>query len=236
MPCHVCGQTPTVKSHLLPKSLIREIYAGHKHAIAGSRFRAGPKPTQGGEFSKEILCAEHEAVTATFDTYATNFVRWAQEIFEKARPTKSFKVANPRPEFLAKFALATIWREVHAAIGTDKNVRLGPYDEAVRDAVFGGGSIRWPMLVSRANFTLETPNPIKFAVAPYRIKFADRHAWSFTVVGFSFFVVSDGRGISKLPEWLRADLTDPTPVIVGHQQDFRDVKTLRPILDKMFDR
>lgn len=228
MPCIVCGNPQTVRSHILPKALARDLRRGHSHTIVGSSRHDGIKKLPGGVFSDDLLCQEHEAITSKFDKYGVEFLRRAKDAFDAFGPA-SFWVENHEPNTLSRFVAAVIWREAHAFDGQ----RLGPYEKPVREHIFEDGTLDWPMMVWRDNFTLTSNRAIEFNTHPYRTKFLARNAWMFTALGFSFIAVSDRRGIEGLPDDMTANHSNPLRVIVGHQRDYRDVPNIQPILKRM---
>jgi len=232
MPCVICGETRTVRSHIVPKALMIETRRQEPHLVTGSRFHNGAKPSQGGHFSDRILCAAHETLTGPFDKYGTEFIRRAEAIFQATKPDRSFTVSNPKPQTLHRFALATIWREVQNN-GANHKVTLGKYAAAVQDAVFAGAAINWPMLVSRTRFTLDSPDTVRMVVHPYRVRIGERNAWTFTAAGYAFYLFSDARGVGILPDWLRANVSDPACVVVNHSLDLRSVASFKPIFQNM---
>lgn len=204
--------------------------------VSGSRHRAGTRLSQGGNFDSNMLCATHENATAALDRYGTEFLRRSEALFEAQNPERAFEVANPEPHTLRRFALSVVWREVHSANGQESRLSLGPYEDDVRNAVFGTADLPWPLLVSRTRFTLEERGPVKFAVHPFRVRFVGLTAWTFTAVGHSFWLISDRRGLAPAHAFVRADIRDPALVIVGHEQDFRSVGVLQKLFSNMRQR
>ena len=236
MPCLVCGAPKTVRSHLLPKALIKEIREDAKHVVSDSRHRKGVRLSQGGSFDRHLLCAEHENATADLDRYGTEFLRRSETVFETLKPDRTFEVINPQPDTLRNFALSVVWGEVDCANGALSRLSLGPYEDRVRSAVFDRAELQWPLLVSRTQFSVEKRGAVKFALHPFRVRFSGLSAWSFTAVGHAFWLISDRRGLPATHDFVRADLKDPATVIVGHQQDFGSVGILQKLFANMRQR
>lgn len=229
MPCKICGNQKTVRSHVIPKAFAHDVRDGEKHVIGVSRHRIGGKPSQGGIFSDRLLCSDHEAKTSAADTYAIEFVRRIANTWSGARDTTTLEVQNPYPDLIRRFAITTIWREVHAdPLG---EIGLGPYENDVLDYIFHNAvAPDWPVIVQRTNFFVRLNNPIDFNLHPYRVKFADRNGWALTVAGAAFFVISDRRGLAKRFSSGRADICDPALVTVSEQLPFTEVGALKNIL------
>jgi hypothetical protein len=236
MPCLICGESATVRSHIIPKALIHDLKEGEKHVISGSRHRTGIRSSQAGSFDSNILCSKHENFTAPLDKYGVKFIRKSELIFRTSSSINAYEVPNDHPNLLHRFALAVVWREVHSINGIQSRLSLGRYEESVRAAVFGLEPLGWPLWVQRTRFTLGQKPPINFAVHPYRIRLAGRNAWTFTALGHGFFLISDNQGIPATYDFVRADMANPALVLVGHEQDFRTVGTLKSILANMLRR
>ncbi len=233
MGCRICGDDRTVRSHIIPKAFAHDVRHGEKHAVAGSRFHDGTLRTQGGMFSDDLLCFTHENATAPFDKYAIEFVRRAEAARLAVSGDAALLVPNPTPHMLRTFALLTIWREAH---WQDRGrITLGKYDAAVRGHLFeGGASPDWGVIVQRSNFTVgQQAEGISFNMHPYRARLLDRSAWLFAVAGFSFFVVTDGRGVPPLFEDWRADVYDPCPVPLADSFPFDTTRAFRGVLAAM---
>ena len=206
---------------------------GATHLVSGSRFHKGAKPSQGGQFSDHILCERHENVTASLDKYGTEFVRMAERRFRALDAKTSFQIENARPTELLKFALSVIWREVASSGRSEKNLSLGPYWKPVIDAVFGSGELSWPTMIQRTRFFAGDALDIKLGIHPHTIRFEKLNAWTFTVAGFAFFIVSDRRGLPRLPQYLSANEGNPLTIIVADKRPISEVGILQPILSNM---
>lgn len=187
---------------------------------------------QSGAFSDHILCEKHEGLTAKVDKYAVEFVRRVNTEWRARGGGDTLEISNPQPELIRRFALLTIWREV--ASRHEKGLSLGPYADQMSDYIFNDGhALEWPVVVQRTNFTLPGQEAIDFALHPFRIRFADRSAWTFTVAGVAFIIVSDQRGIPSIfEEWI-ADTHDPARVTVSHTEHITDVGMLKALMSKL---
>lgn len=235
MGCLACGDQKTVRSHIIPKAFAHDVRDGAKHLIAGSLHHIGGKPSQAGMFSDDLLCASHESDTSAADTYAIDFVRKISNNWKNRGETSALNIDNPDPPMLRKFALTTIWREVHSC--RDGQLSLGPYEQAVFQFLFGGGvAPAWPVIVQRTNFTTKPGMAMDFNLHPFRVKFADRSGWAFTVAGVAFFTISDSRGLPDKFSAGRSDINDIALVTVSDPQPITEVGILKSILSNMVSR
>lgn len=230
MPCLICGETKTVRSHIIPKAIVAKIAADENGVVVGSRFHQGAKPMPRGTFSNDILCAEHEALTAGLDKYGVEFLRRADQSFIPSIHRSGYPVANPDPRKLSRFALSLIWREV-AAGGPGKRT-LGPYAEAVKDAVFSDGPLDWPLVIQRQNIVVRADR-VEIGVNPYFVRLGGKRAWTIGLAGYAFFVVSDRQGFDMAPGWLRANESDPATIVVGDEMPIQRLGSFAPIFRNM---
>jgi len=235
MGCLICGADATVKSHIIPKAFAHDVRDGATHVVAGSVTAKVARTSQGGFFSDTLLCSHHEGLTAATDKYAIEFVRRVSESWKDQSKRSALSISNPQPELLRSFALLTIWREAHGAPGT--RLSLGPYENVIRRHLFDATvAPEWAIIVQRTNFVIENSGAADFNLYPYRVRFADRSGWMFTVAGVCFFVVVDGRGLpAKFENW-RADRHDPAMVTVSEPLPFTEVGALKGILASLAAR
>lgn len=232
MGCRICGDDRTVKSHIIPRAFARDVRKGAKHVIAGSPQRPGVQVMQTGAYSEALLCDAHENATAATDKYGVEFVRRVQAEWRNRASQQMLSIPNPSPAILQSFALLTIWREAH--FEERPGLSLGDYDGPVQRHLFEGGPPPdWPVVVQRTNFTVQPVGPSDFNLHPYKLRFADRAAWTFTVAGVCFLIVSDKRGLPSLFEDWRADTHNPCPVSVADPLPLSQAGALQGVFASM---
>lgn len=235
MACVICGDPKTVRSHIIPKALALDVRNGAPHVLAASRSRAIVRPMQGGPFSDHLLCNTHESATAAIDKYAVEFVRRVNGQWKMRGGSTALRIQNPDPEALRRFALLTIWREVYAK--QESGLSLGPYSEALAEYIFANRKgPSWPIVAQRTNFTLPEKSAVDFTLHPFRVRFADRSAWTFTVAGVAFFVISDRRGLPPIFSDWAVDRHDPAPITVSDPISITDVGMLKQLISKIAER
>jgi hypothetical protein len=104
--CAVCGNTPTVKSHIIPRALALDLRGKQKHLVSGELERPGVKFLQNGRWDPHLLCRDHEERLSHIDDYGISFIRRFCATRQHAIP-----VANDRPLLLQAFFLALIWKK-----------------------------------------------------------------------------------------------------------------------------
>lgn len=229
VPCHVCGQERTVKSHIIPKRFTLAIREDAKSAVLGSRFKSGIRKTQGGVFSPDMLCEGCENLTADLDRYGWDFVQRVNQL-SNGRKSEALIVENPEPEVLGRFVLSLIWRNCHASGFKVSRETLGPYDQEATSVVFGSAPMRWPVLASLDQFKSNSSGQARLVIYPWRTRFGDRTAWAVTLSTLTFFLIIDNRGPAQRMAGFEAQHDNPLQVVVSDPQNIESV----PILQELF--
>ncbi len=230
--CLICGSSPTVRSHLFPRSLILQIRGAEKNLIEGDRSRAGIKISQGGHWDDSLVCEQHETSFAAADDYMARFCRRFEKAAALASSRKSYETANPRPDLLLRFAAATIWRHAASRHGIAHGLELGPYRQVIERHLFEGDSLLLDAIVGRSNIVDRHGNQIKIGLAPYRRKLLDWTVWHFSIAGFDFYMKTDKRPFPR--EWgpFLAN-NDPVTLPLIDPCAFDEIPMLQPIFAQM---
>lgn len=170
--CLVCGASPTVKSHILPRALALDLKRGDKHLMAGRLGEPGLRRFQNGRWSWKILCDEHERQLGLADKYGVEIVR----AINSERATQDFAIPNRQPSLLKKFVLSLIWRADAADRVESRRSRLGSYDAIIKDCIFGTADLDAPLYFLRPNLT-GNGKLLPIAVEPTRIRVRDCNGW-----------------------------------------------------------
>lgn len=189
--CVVCGDTPTVKSHLIPRAIFHDMKRP-SHPIVGNTLRGpGYVELQSGYFDRSILCARHEAMLGPPDNYGVRFCR--SFIRQVAQGTTHVRVANPKPDLLVKFAGACIWRAATSRTQGNPSRWLGPYAERIERSLFGDVEFRPLLLVSRQSYRSSTGEPLNIGALPHRYQELGVNFWRFIAGGLIFDLKLDNR-------------------------------------------
>lgn len=234
--CAICGEGPTVKSHLFPRSLVRRIRGTEKFVYEGNRAKAGKRLSQSGLWDSNILCRRHEAALSSADDYAARFCRRFDRSAVRSASGNSYSHQNPRPELLLRFIAATVWRHVVSKHGKAHDLDLGPHKATIEKYLFESEPLPFEAIVGRSNLVDLAGKRIEFGLAPYKRNLLDWEVWHFTIGGFDFYLKTDSRPFPNEWKFLLANDNDPiiTPLIdpiLVH-----DVPMLQPIFAQMLKR
>lgn len=184
--CQVCGTFPTVRSHHIPSSFIKGIRGTDKHALLTDRDRPGHRPTQGGTFSNDILCAQHEAVTGHLDDIAVRFCK-AAYAGSPMIAGSAFEVVGFDPIDLVRFACSILLRCHYSTRDETRLVDLGPYAADLANVVFDRNLERAPHCYIYSAVSREL-NFRDLASLPASSRVDHSRRWSFQCGGIVFLV------------------------------------------------
>ncbi len=191
MPCVICGASPTVKSHIIPRSLFRHGLTPNSQVIGSLRDGPGYHHLQSGFWDGSILCASHEAVFQIPDDYAAKVVR---ATMEGVGPDDTTTLRNPTPRHLVLFAAACVWRMAASRTEGRPERTLGPYAERLRAMIFNGSDFDPLLLLSRSAYRIGEKS-VAVSVLPHRCKEFGIGFWRFIAAGLVFDLKLDNRSV-----------------------------------------
>lgn len=194
--CSVCGASPTVRSHHIPRAFIKGIRGTDKHALLTDRDRPGHRPTQGGTFSDDILCSEHEAVTGHLDDVAVRFCKAAFSGPPMVAGS-AFEVDGFDPIVLVRFACSILLRCHYSDRDETRLVNLGPYAPDLARVVFDGDLVRAPHTYVYSAVSSELDFR-ELASLPASMRVDHSRRWSFQCGGI-VFLIDVGRSKPSYP-------------------------------------
>jgi hypothetical protein len=193
MPCVICGDPITVKSHILPRALFHDMKRGVP-IIGPRRDGGGYQTLQSGGWDDQILCERHEAALGLFDTAGVTFCRDHAKAVGLT-PNAAFRdIPIKSAETLISFACACVWRRAtseHMRSGTEL---LGPYDGRLRRRLFEGDSSWEPELaITRHQIRDAHGAAMNLVIVPTPWRIAERHFWRFSIHELIFDLKFDQR-------------------------------------------
>ena len=196
--CVICGQAPTVKSHIFPRALMKDVKGegSYLHEVRDSLD--GTRFLQNGPWDRDLLCDIHERMTQDADDYGIEFCR--RVVAEITQDDGQRSIVNANPKLLAKFVYQTIWRFCASRLGRGATA-LGPYCKMIENSLFGDIWVEFPVLASRNHLRLPDGSESTLVIAPFPTRLGKWRFWLFAVGGVHFFIKLDKR---PLP----GDLTD----------------------------
>ncbi|MCO8019432.1 hypothetical protein NI456_11245 [Brevundimonas diminuta] len=230
--CIVCGESPTVKSHLFPRAVMLDMRGDAKALYEGSRHEPGYREQQNGPWDDRFLCKRHEDQAGAGDEYAVDFCRRIDA--GEYRPFRgAFLMSNPVPAKLLTFIYGTVWRHAVAPRNASLKLNLGPYERELRAALFEGRPMTLQAFVSLSTLSDRNGKPVSMGLAPYRQKFGGYWTWHFIIGRLDVQLKTDKRPFPA--DWSPYLANDADPVVLHAVEpaDIATVPLLRPITDNI---
>lgn len=211
--CSICGGKPTVRSHLIPQAFIRDVRGDDKYVLLTDRDRSRRRIIQGGTFSPDIFCDEHEAVTGVLDSVAVNFCR-AVYAGPPLRAGTAFQVTGFETSILIRFACSILLRCHFSRRDEARLINLGPDADNLCRVVFDSDLSNAPdvYVYSAVSAILDFRH---LGSMPASMVVDGHRRWSFQGGGMAF-VVDIGRPSPAFPN----SLLRPGRTVTGPVFDF----------------
>jgi hypothetical protein len=191
MACRQCGEEKTIRAHVLPRAigLLARGQATDLNQIAEDSGR----PSKTGPWDPDILCASHDGWLGAYDRYAVEFLVEHQHR-DFGRVGTNFAIENVDTDKLVRFTMAVAWRASISRRTEFQFIRLGPYEERFRLALFDpkplpAGLIEMVMIRYRS----ERMPLHQLIEMPFQRKMDGAHFFTFNIVGWCF-LAKIGRG------------------------------------------
>lgn len=228
MSCLICGSTPTIKSHLLPRTFAREVQVGKAHALA--RSPDDYDHTQSGVFEQDMLCKNCDNNLGKFENIAAQAFRKIRKSAKDAVVGK-YLLAGSKGDDILRFAAGTLWKY---SVSSEQNGRidLGPYRDILRDIAFNQSPI--PASIDALLFRLKTHDEDD-GVFAYRTPKSDRqegvNGYRLLVGGMLIFIKTDKQN-PKSDAYTLGSIRGKTdlPYIVLPAQEFEEFRKARDLV------
>jgi hypothetical protein len=191
--------------HIFMRALIHDLRGNDKHVWAGAAKEPGHRVVQAGLFDRGILCQTHEAALGGYDNYGIEFCRTFHNRCSHPAPN-IWCVRNVDGDQLARFWLAALWRFGVSNLPEAAEVKLGPFQDRLRDILFFGASCSLEPAISMFRYRSRVIQPDQICFAPYATRFpvppsmhgpSRLRAWCLTLAGFYVFVKLDSRPLPQ---------------------------------------
>jgi hypothetical protein len=200
--CRVCGRGPTIDAHLFPRALAHDLRGEEKHLFVGAAAAPGRRIVQAGLFDPRILCATHEGALGAYDDYGIEFCRSFQSKCQ--HPARNiWRVHDVDGDLLTKFWLAILWRFGVSQLREASLVRLGPFEDRLRDILFSNAPCSAEPAILMVRYRSHVLRPENICLPPYATDFpilssGRRRAYSMSVAGFQVLVKVDSQPLPGL--------------------------------------
>lgn len=223
MNCLVCGASPTIKSHLIPRVMAVEVQVGNVHAFV-LPSRPGYRESQSGLWDPSILCGDCDSYIGHFEGCTAKALA---SIRSAGVGAQAFALvsAEQAPDVTLRFYAALLWK--YAVTRPDLGqIDLGPYKSVLQRVAFEDAPIPdfFDVFLMRLRRSRDDSG-----VFAYRAPKPDRKAginmYRVLVGGVLAIVKVDRRPWSN--EWLRCNSlgsATTTQAVVVAAQEFEEFK------------
>lgn len=224
MNCLVCGSSPTIKSHLVPRVLAAEVRVGTAHAVV-SLSTPGYRESQSGLIDTNILCGPCDESIGRFEASTAKAFKSLRNAGVGV-PDTTVVFAEQAPDIALRFYAAVLWKYAVARRDLGR-IDLGPYQSELRKVAFEGAPI--PSFFDAALMRLRL-NRDDVGVFAYQAPKPDRkdglNMYRLLVGGVLAFVKVDRRpwGNTPLRDIALGNATQ-TRALVMAAQEFEEFKT-----------
>ncbi|TYR34880.1 hypothetical protein FY036_03405 [Mesorhizobium microcysteis] len=143
-----------------------------------------------------------------------------------------FTVSNPMPALLKKFALSVVWRFDAAERVDGRSSSLGPYEQAIREAIFEDRFIDAPVIFIQPNIVAKG-EPMDIAMEPTKARLRGATVWKFDFGSLACVVRISGQAWPA--EWEAADAgrSKDVTILVAPPSEITSLPAYRPLLMQM---
>jgi hypothetical protein len=219
--CRICGDTPTIKSHLIPEAFVREIFfhpkADERHMLVSNEKGFKTQSTT-GRYEPDLLCGKCDGVLGAYEDRALSLLKELRQVeigTKKGTDSVFYSGVYPfrvqRVDDFIRFACGILWKYMSVPDTNPSHIRLGPYRELIEQVCFLGAPIPLDIdvflerdLFSAAAY--DDPHGVFYYTTPsVNLLGGQRMAW-FSVGGFIIYIkIDDGGPSSFAPSkcWMR---------------------------------
>ncbi|VVE56126.1 hypothetical protein [Pandoraea anhela] len=226
MNCLICGESPTIKSHLIPRVMAVEVQVGNAHAVV-SPSSPGYRESQSGRMDTSILCGACDSSIGSFEGSTAKAFESLRNAGVGVRDGV-LVTAEQAPDVTLRFYAALLWKYAVARRDLGQ-IDLGPYKSELQKMAFESAPI--PDFFDAALMRLRL-NPDDAGVFAYRAPKPDRkdgiNMYRVLVGGVLAFVKVDRRpwGNTLLNDVALSRATNTRALVMAAQR-FEEFKTLQ---------
>jgi hypothetical protein len=181
--CAICGHPEMVRSHIIPRAFAHEIRDGAPDLTVLESNADRPLFSQSGLADSALLCAPHEAITGELDRYGVDFVRRVRAT--RASNSSSFRIENPEPHKLLRFANSIVWRSAVSPAGNAEAWMIGRVRLDLERSIFEGASTKAQLFVGSVSVRVEDRDLLT-VMMPVRSREGGAWLWRFALNGCFF--------------------------------------------------
>jgi hypothetical protein len=209
--CRICGDGPTIKSHLIPEAFVKEIFydpkADEKHMLV-SNEKGSKSSSTTGRYEPDLLCGKCDGKLGSYEEQALVLLRDLRQVSIGAKiGTTSYIIDRVYPfrvkkidEFI-RFACGILWKYMSVPDDNPAKIDLETLRVPFEQVCFHGAPIPTDIdvflerdLLSATAF--DDPHGVFYYTTPVVNEFDGRWMAWFSVGGFIIYVQLESGGLS----------------------------------------
>jgi len=218
--CRLCAQKKKlIKAHIIPKSFLQLPTDVDKAAkILSTKQGYFPKRTLTGVYDQCILCKECDWQLGHFDEHAAKSLIQSKNVKNLKEEDVKIRLYNDADAgMIQKFILSLAWRASITSHEFFNRVRLGPYEEKVREVFLTDHADPLQLSVWIAEF--DDQNYDNSFLNPHCSKFDGVTVWQFYANRFVFYMKADKQ---KIPGYFEPIRLEPGKVVMSLVRDWHE--------------
>ena len=145
MLCRLCNTSaPLIRAHTIPRCFFEAVRGQATHAVfikTGSRKHT--TTSQSGVFDKDMLCSACDRMLGKDDGYAHSIIGHPPPDtalrYDRDGAPVAYDLGAITADRVIRFLISVLWRAHWSKHYFFSHVRLGPYEERIRQVLLGGG-------------------------------------------------------------------------------------------------
>ena len=159
-----------IEAHIIPKGFGRLIRKSEGPNIKLQPDRVSEANPQLGEYDPAILCADCDNILGRNDEYAIEVCK--EFTGKNGNEDQLFEINDVDCKRFSTFVLSVLWRASVSKRPTFSDIELGPYEDLVRDVIFGARPLSdiaaFELIVSRFKSRHLDPSGINYYPVRWR--------------------------------------------------------------------
>jgi hypothetical protein len=200
--------------HIIPEHLYSSLKGSDSkfletELLENGNIRQAGLPRGKGEFEAGLLCADCDGgiLNIRYENYAHKVLRdvlqcrFKGEVYEQDGTVEHLFFNNLDYNSLRLYLLSILWKASISRRPNYKNIKLGPYENEIRDILFSGNTIsphRFPVVLIKLRDKISLTDQIVRPFESTRLK--KGHQYWFIANGWMVFYFISNHSV--LPDWI----------------------------------
>jgi hypothetical protein len=224
--CHLCKKNSKLcRAHIIPECFYE--LAKHENLPLlelGVLPKGNTKTNRRGFYDCQILCEKCDNSLGNFDGEAkTTLLLGAKSKVIDTNGELTFCYERAKPEIITKFVMSMIWRASISTLPFFSSVKIGPYKDKIRDAIFSDDWTKFESCIAVFEYDFDDAPIFK----PVMTRFENINFIVFQAARFRFVVKLDQR---EMPSVFRAATLSSNNQVISIVEKWLESENLKSSL------